>query len=153
MNDKEYYQNNKQKWKGYGKAQLDEGYFKKYYQEHKTQWQFYVLKIDRKKQKNLNRKWKLNNKSKIQVENKIYREANPEKILFYKIKSLKKYGKVFNRNEHQFLYALKTWSRLVRNQFNNLCQICGGKAEHSHHLIYLSAEPKLALNPNNGIAL
>lgn len=48
---------------------------------------------------------------------------------------------------------LKIWSKEVLKRADYRCEICGGVAEHSHHIQPKKLEPGLALDPYNGVAV
>ncbi len=101
---------------------------------------------NREKQLEYRKQYRLKNRERIAQKDNDYRRKNPEKYLGYIQKHKKKYGIIFGR-------ALFFWSKTVRKRDNYICQICGEKAEHSHHLFYQRLFPELQINENNGIAL
>ncbi len=48
---------------------------------------------------------------------------------------------------------LQIWSQEVLSRANYICEICGQKAEHAHHIQPKKLAPILALDPENGLAL
>lgn len=48
---------------------------------------------------------------------------------------------------------LSIWSQEVLSRANYICEICGGSAEHAHHIQPKKLEPFFALDPENGLAL
>lgn len=77
----------------------------------------------------------------------------PEIKLRYNQKVFRKLGGLHNKSPFEIRMALQSWSKTIRCLFNNKCQVCGGYAKHSHHIIHKAKYPVLALNVNNGIAL
>ena len=98
-------------------------------------------------------KYRQENKEKIRTCAQKWRYQNHEKFLLYQIRYMAKIGFSFKMTSLQYKYAIQSWSKLIRKQFNNICEVCGLDSQVSHHLIYKSIEPKLSLNINNGIAL
>lgn len=48
---------------------------------------------------------------------------------------------------------LSVWSKEVLYRENYVCEICGRKAEHAHHIQPKKLEPGFALDPENGLAV
>ena len=80
-------------------------------------------------------------------------EKNPEKRLKNNIKYLDGLSQPVSMDRFEYQVALMSWTKTVKKLFNNLCQVCFKKADHSHHLFEKAKYPKLALNINNGIPL
>lgn len=84
---------------------------------------------------------------------KKWRKNNPEKRLIMNLRHLTKYGLPFKITARQYKWALQSWSNSIMNRDDSICQVCGKPAEESHHILYKSLYPELALNLNNGTAL
>jgi len=83
----------------------------------------------------------------------IWRKNNPEKVLDWTIKLLKKEAKSFDLSVMEYKMALLAWSKTVRKR-DKVCQVCGSSKElHAHHIIHRSKQPELSFNINNGITL
>jgi hypothetical protein len=54
---------------------------------------------------------------------------------------------------HYSVKELKVWSNEVLSRAKYICEICGAKAEHAHHIQPKKLEPALALDPENGLAV
>lgn len=80
-------------------------------------------------------------------------ENNPEKKFDINIRYLNKLSQPVNMDRFEYQVALMSWTKTIRKRFDNLCQICFNKADHSHHIFHKAKYPKLALNLNNGIPL
>lgn len=94
-----------------------------------------------------------NRKHRIELA-KIWAKDNPKSRLRIMSNHLKRYSIVFKLTNKQYKWALMTWSKIVKNNGNNKCAICGNNKEvNAHHLIYKKYVPELSLNPNNGIIL
>lgn len=52
-----------------------------------------------------------------------------------------------------FIRSLATWSQEVLKRVDYICEICGGSAEHAHHIEPKKLQPFLALDPDNGLAV
>jgi len=85
--------------------------------------------------------------------NRKYREKYPERKLNYDRNYLTKLGLEFKLPRTEYFLALNSWSKTIRAQHNNTCQICHSPAQISHHIIHKSKYPALSLNIHNGIAL
>ncbi len=115
---------------------------KKYYQEHKEEHNKYKREYYRK------------NKDKVKEWNKKWVENNPEKRLKIMKKHLKKYGKLFNMNSNEFMYALNYWSKTTKKLDNRMCKNCDSRKNiQAHHIMPKSDFPKLSLDLDNGITL
>ena len=80
-------------------------------------------------------------------------QQNKDKRLQILIRQLNKLGNYFNLESWQYSWALQAWSDVIKKRDNNTCQICGDRAEVSHHILHKSKYPTISLNPNNGIRL
>ena len=84
---------------------------------------------------------------------KKWRENNPDKVLNWSVKLLKKEAKSFNLSVIEYKMALMAWSKTVRKR-DKVCQVCGADKElQAHHIIHRSKNPELSFNINNGITL
>ena len=84
---------------------------------------------------------------------KDWREKNPEKVLDWSVKLLKREAKSFNLSVMEYKMALMAWSKTVRKR-DKVCQICGtDKNLQAHHIIHRSKQPELSFVVNNGITL
>ena len=84
---------------------------------------------------------------------KIWRTNNPDKVLEWAVKSLKKDAKKFNLTVTEYKMALMAWSKTVRKR-DKVCQVCGSdNGLQAHHIIHRSKHPELSFNINNGITL
>lgn len=110
-----------------------------WYHTHKSQRNEY----DRKRSKTEHRKSQIRN----------YKETNSNKVVQWTINRYKRLGVTLNLSYKDVMIALVGWSKSIKKRCNNLCQICGSPADHSHHIIPKSKYPQLSLNLNNGIAL
>lgn len=82
-----------------------------------------------------------------------WRKDNPEKVLDWSIKLLKKEAKSFDLSVTEYKMALLAWSKTVRKR-DKVCQVCGtDKDLQAHHIIHRSKQPELSFNLNNGITL
>lgn len=84
---------------------------------------------------------------------RVWRENNPDRVLNWSIKSLRKEAKSFNLSVMEYKMALMSWSKTVRKR-DKVCQVCGTDKElQAHHIIHRSKQPELSFNLNNGITL
>lgn len=123
-----------------------------YRNKHKLNALLYRQKYPAKRAEQ-NKKWNIFNHKKKSEYNKKYYKTHPEEYLKSNIKHHNKYGKIFNLNNHEFKWALQSWSNTIKKRDNYKCQICGKYSNHAHHILYKSVFPELALNINNGISL
>ncbi len=99
-------------------------------------------------------KYRMKNRYKINLKQKINNELYPEKLLESQRKSLTKYGKLLNMNPHEYMYALISWSKTIKKLDNKMCKNCDSIENlHAHHIQPKSLFPKLILNIDNGITL
>ncbi len=56
------------------------------------------------------------------------------------------------KEEYYTSQEYQTWRGEVLKRSNNLCEYCGQKAEHCHHIEPQKLEPYLSLDPDNGLA-
>ncbi len=130
---------------------------KKYRENHHVK----VLEITRlwrkehpQKSKELSKIWHQNNREKVNAEKREWRKNNPEKRRLIEINRLKRIQKAYNfETISKVGFALTIWSKKIRTEYNNLCQVCGKLAAHTHHILLKRFYPNLALNDNNGIPL
>lgn len=133
FNSKLYYQKNIEKFKEYYQKNIKKIKEKKrtYYQKNKE-----VIKAKRAKYGNT---WAKN---------------NPEKVLAIMKRHFEKYGKTFEMNGNEFIYALNSWSATIKNLDNHMCKNCDSKKNiQAHHLRPKNDFPKLCLGLDNGITL
>jgi len=127
------------------KRKMSESHQKRFTKEER------IIRLEsyRKRQIANAKRWRKNNPN---YEKTRY-EKNPERKLIANKKLLQKLGFPLKISPFHYQWALVNWTKSIRKNYNNICQICGAKSEVSHHLIYKITEPKLSLNTNNGIAL
>lgn len=101
----------------------------------------------------LNRNGYLNSRSKRINDAKIWSINNPKKRLEIDKRRMLKLSIENNIPYSKYRYSLISWSKSIKTRDNNECQICGNKADVSHHIFYKNRYPQLSLNLNNGIAL
>lgn len=124
---------------------------KKYRENHREQilqYQHENKELYAKHGKN----WRLQNTIRKAEMDKKWREENPEKMKEYKIKHYLKISNGLGVTLGNIKRLLQEWTLAVR-QRDKICQVCGDKAELSHHIFYRIFYPELALLLNNGIAL
>jgi len=92
------------------------------------------------------RLYRLRNKESIAIKDEKYRKNNPLKYAQYAKTYKNKWNLTFGR-------PIQEWSVKIRDRDDQKCQICGGKAQESHHIFYQNLYPELRFNLNNGIAL
>ncbi len=148
---KNYYKNREQK------LEKKKEYYKKNKLEmltkHKNWWkntsQSYRIISNAK-----NREYYRHNKTKINSRIKNYQKQNPQILLKSMKNYLKKVGDWYNKKEHPtYMAAFIDWSKTIKKRDNDKCQICGNKADVSHHILFKAKFPELSLNENNGITL
>lgn len=99
------------------------------------------------------KEYRKKNKEKLMIKNKKHYQTHPEIYLRSRLKSLKRLAEKFNLSAFHYQVALLAWSKSVKKEYNNLCQVCLIPAEHSHHILHKAKYPELSLNTNNGIPL
>ena len=78
---------------------------------------------------------------------------NPQNTLLSNKRQLEKISKIFNITSNQYMYAIISWSKVVKKR-DKCCKICGStKNLNAHHILYKANYPQLSLNINNGITL
>ncbi len=96
-------------------------------------------------------------KDKVHAKNKRWIKSHPKEwrkiVLKSQIKYLNKIGKSIGLEYHKLPYLYTQWSKTVREQYDNKCQVCFEPSVHSHHIFHKSKYPELSLNLNNGIPL
>jgi hypothetical protein len=70
-----------------------------------------------------------------------------KKAKYYINPKLQDEDKLYTKEE------LQIWSQEVLSRANHICEICGAKAEHAHHIQPKKLEPFFALDPENGLAV
>ena len=114
------------------------------------------------------RKNRLENPKKVSEYQKQYRRKNHDRLKKYNNDWSKNNRAVMNKHHekhsqdraHELNMSVSNyktqilyWTRAIKKFFDHKCQVCGKKSTASHHLIYISTEPKLTFNNSNGIAL
>lgn len=102
-----------------------------------------------------------NQKKQYGLKNRLYmtaretrwRKANKDRVYSYNLRSLQKQSTPINMSNWSYKMALKSWSDLIKDNYDNKCQICYDPAINTHHILHKSKYPKLALSLNNGIPL
>jgi len=83
-----------------------------------------------------------------------WRRKNPEKRLASDKKYLLKYGKEFNMNSWKYQYAVKSWSKTIREMDNYMCKLCDSTIQlNAHHIYPKLLFPELSLDLSNGVTL
>jgi len=116
----------------------------------------------------MKKRWYINNKAKSKDDHRKWVARNPEYYKNYQKKYYKKYserifkinrnqlekfGKIFDMNSQEYLYALNSWSKVVKKR-DKCCKICGlTKNLNAHHIFFKKFIPQLSLNLSNGITL
>lgn len=101
-------------------------------------------------------KWYSKNKEKVRLQQQKYNQSricDPAKVLEWRINGLRRNGFPLKLNPYRYSWAIESWSKTIKQQFNNQCQCCSADAKISHHILHKSKYPALSLNINNGIAL
>ncbi|KKN55050.1 hypothetical protein LCGC14_0586510 [marine sediment metagenome] len=136
------------------------GYCKKHYEKYKFDKDPDKYRERKRKEYSLNKKlyseknkrYRMKHHDKERNRKIIYNNKYPERRLKANIKQLKKMSKDFDMSTEKYQYARRSWSENIKDR-DNVCQICGNKAEISHHIIHKSIYPQLSLNLNNGVGL
>lgn len=82
-----------------------------------------------------------------------WRKNNPDKVLKWSTKLLKRQAKEFDLSVIEYKMTLMSWSKAVRKR-DVVCQVCGtDKTLQAHHIIHRSKNPELSFVLNNGITL
>ena len=146
-----YYKNREQKLKQKKEYWIEnKDKIKSYYKKWRGKNKENVLKKGRESNKKYYRK----NRDNILEKTKKYGELHPEIRLKSMKNLLSKIGDWYNSKEHPtYMAAFISWSKTIKKRDNNRCQICGEKAEISHHVLFKAKFPELSLNENNGISL
>lgn len=84
-------------------------------------------------------------------------QSKTEINLRYYKKKFKLFGDLFNLSSRGYGHALGNWARLIKENGDFKCKVCGVDGTYStlrsHHLLYKNNYPLLSLNINNGITL
>lgn len=121
--------------------------------EHRYQYCKNWNDLNRIHNNKVKRIFRMNNRDIVIQREKSWKKANPNKVYQYQLKNLEKQSKPLKLDTVSYKMALKSWSDMIKSKYDNLCQICGAPAEHTHHIFYRSTLPLFALNENNGIPL
>lgn len=96
-------------------------------------------------------------KPEVKKQNAIYNSQwaknNPDKVLENIQRHMKRLSGKIGISWTMWLSQLKAWSRIIHQDCNETCQVCGDKSTQAHHIFHKSKYPQLAFNRNNGIAL
>ena len=96
-------------------------------------------------------------KPKVKKQNAIYNSQwakdNPDKVLINIKRGLKKFDGVLGLSWTTFHSQLKGWARIIQQDCDEICQVCGDKSTQAHHIIHKTLYPHLSFNRSNGIAL
>lgn len=112
-----------------------------YYKSNKTKISDWKKKYYRK------------NKKKLRTKRKQYYQNNKKITRQGVFRTYNKQSSAIGLDGSTFKRYLGYFSKIIRTRDNNTCQVCGNRANLSHHLIYRSTEPRLSFVINNGIAL
>ena len=85
--------------------------------------------------------------------NKRWAEENPDLVLENNKRHMKRLAAKTNLSWTMFMSQLKGWAKIIQQDCNEKCQVCGGKSTQAHHIIHKTLYPHLAFNRSNGIAL
>ena len=85
--------------------------------------------------------------------NKRWAEENPDLVLENNKRHMKRLAAKTNLSWTMFMSQLKGWAKIIQQDCNEICQVCGGKSTQAHHIIHKTLYPHLAFNRSNGIAL
>jgi len=100
------------------------------------------------------RNYRQNNKLKINEYQRKYQKEHPEMRLNIMKRHLEKYGKTFDMNPNEFMYALISWSKTIKKIDSNMCKNCDStKNINAHHIQPKQVFPELCLDLDNGITL
>lgn len=92
-------------------------------------------------------------KSRAAKYNKQYAKDNPDIILKNIRNHLKRIANINNIKWYELVDQLKGWSKIIHEDSNQTCIICGNPSTQAHHILHKAKYPTLAFNRNNGIAL
>lgn len=85
--------------------------------------------------------------------NRQYHKNHPDKLLRNIKTHLTKIGFFNNLEWWQVVDQLKGWSKIIHEDHNQKCAVCGNDSTQAHHILHKSKYPQLVFNRNNGIAL
>ena len=95
----------------------------------------------------------MGNLDEILLKKQEYYQENKGKIRKYKIRKFEELKPKPAKSFNAWKWQLESWSMAVRKRDNGICQRCGEKAVHAHHIKQKKTHPELSLDVNNGESL